>query len=107
MEDIIMKIINYLIPVVLGYCISVITSYRKKNKAVNNALKIMLQNNLTNTYFVYSTKKKITDYVYKNWLNMLDEYEALEGDDYIHILADRMKSWEIVRTDILNREETL
>jgi hypothetical protein len=107
MEDIIMKIINYLIPVVLGYCISIIGSYRKKNKAVNNALKIMLQNNLTNTYFVYSTKKKITDYVYKNWLNMLDEYEALEGDDYIHILADRMKDWEIVRTDILNREETL
>jgi hypothetical protein len=107
MEDIIMKIINYLIPVVLGYCISIIGSYRKKNKAVNNALKIMLQNNLTNTYFVYSTKKKITDYVYKNWLNMLDEYEALEGDDYIHILAERMKDWEIVRTDILNKEETL
>ena len=61
----------------------------------------MLQNNLTNTYFVYSTKKKIPDYVYRNWLNMLDEYEALEGDDYIHVLSDRMKTWEIVRTDIL------
>ena len=107
MEDIIIKIINYLIPVVLGYCISLIGSYRKKNKATNNALKIMLQNNLTNTYFVYSSKKKITDYVYKNWLNMLDEYEKLEGDDFIHVLADRMKSWEIVRTDILNNQENV
>lgn len=101
MEDIIVKIINYFIPLVLGYLISVVNNYRKKNKATNNALKIMLQNNLTNTYFVYSTKKKITDYVYRNWLNMLDEYEKLEGDDYIHNLADRMKNWEIVRTDIL------
>lgn len=102
MEDILIKIINYFIPLVLGYLISVVNNYGKKNKATNNALKIMLQNNLTNTYFVYSTKKKINDYVYRNWLNMLDEYEKLEGDDYIHVLADRMKNWEIVRTDILN-----
>jgi len=102
METIVMKIINYLIPLVLGYCISVIGNYKKKSKATNNALKIMLQSNLTNTYFVYSSKKKITDYVYRNWLNMLDEYENLEGDDYVHTLADKMKDWEIVRTDILN-----
>lgn len=102
METIVMKVINYLIPLVLGYCISVINNYKKKNKAITNAMKIMLQSNLTNTFFVYSTKKKITDYVYRNWLNMLDEYEKLEGDDYIHTLAEKMKDWEIVRTDILN-----
>lgn len=102
MEDIIIKIINYFIPLVLGYLISIVNNYRKKNKATNNALKIMLQNNLTNTYFVYSAKKQITDYVYRNWLNMLEEYENLKGDDYIHTLAERMKNWEIVRTDILN-----
>lgn len=108
MEDIIIKIINYLIPVVLGYCISLIGSYKKKNKATNNALKIMLQNNLTNTYFVYNAKKKIPDYVYKNWLNMLKEYENLDGDDFIHVLDENIKkSWEIVRTDILNQEEAL
>ena len=102
MEDIIIKVINVLIPVVLGYCINSIKSYKNKNSATTQALKIMLQNNLTNTYFVYSNKKKITDYVYKNWLNMLEEYEKLEGDDFIHVLADRMKTWEIVHTDILN-----
>lgn len=102
MEDIIVKVINVLIPIVLGYCINIIKNYRKKSNATNQALKIMLQNNLTNTYFVYSTKKKITDYVYKNWLNMLEEYEKLDGDDFIHVLADRMKTWEIVHTDILN-----
>lgn len=102
MEDIVMTILKVLIPTALGYCLNVIKNYRKKTNATNKALKIMLQNNLTNTYFVYSTKKKINDYVYRNWLNMLEEYENLEGDDYIHNLAERMKTWEIVRTDILN-----
>lgn len=100
-QQIIDIILKYIIPVILGYCISLLKSYKKKTNATNKALKIMLQNNLTNTYFVYSTKKKIPDYVYKNWLNMLEEYENLEGDDFIHTLADKMKSWEIVRTDIL------
>lgn len=101
-EQIIDIVLKYIIPIILGYCISLIKNYKKKANATNKALKIMLQSNLTNTYFVYSTKKKIPDYVYKNWLNMLEEYENLEGDDYIHTLAERMKSWEIVRTDILN-----
>lgn len=100
--EIIMVIIKYIVPIILGWCFNVIRNYKKKTTATNKALKIMLQSNLTNTYFVYSTKKKIPDYVYRNWLNMLDEYENLEGDDYIHTLADRMKQWEIVRTDILN-----
>ena len=100
-KQIITIIINFLVTGALGYSLNAIKNYRSKNNATNRALKIMLQNNLTNTYFVYSTKKKIPDYVYKNWLNMLDEYEALEGDDYIHNLADKMKNWDIVRTDIL------
>jgi protein tyrosine phosphatase len=101
-EQIIRTILQFILTGALGYCVSVIKNYKKKSNATNKALKIMLQNNLTNTYFVYSTKKKIPDYVYKNWLNMLDEYEALEGDDYIHTLAAKMQSWEIVRTDILD-----
>ena len=101
-EQAIKTIIQFILTGALGYCVSVIKNYKKKTTATNKALKIMLQNNLTNTYFVYSTKKKIPDYVYRNWLNMLDEYEALEGDDYIHTLATKMQSWEIVRTDILN-----
>jgi protein tyrosine phosphatase len=104
-QEIIIKVVNYLIPVILGYCISVINNHKKKQTATNQALKIMLQNNLTNTYFVYSTKKKIPDYVYKNWLNMLDEYENLDGDDYIHALANKMEDWDIVRTDILEVKE--
>lgn len=100
-QDILEKIINILLPIVLGYCFSIIKNNKKRNNATNNALKIMLQNNLTNTYYVYSNKKKIPDYVYRNFLNMLKEYENLEGDDYIHTLAEKMKAWEFTKTDIL------
>lgn len=100
-KEIIDTILKFVLTGALGYSVSLIKGFKKKASATNNALKIMLQNNLTNTYFVYSTKKKIPDYIYRNWLNMLEEYENLKGDDYIHTLADRMKSWEIVRTDIL------
>lgn len=94
-------VVNFVVTGGLGYAVATIKNYKKKTNATNKALKIMLQNNLTNTYYVYSTKKKIPDYVYRNWLNMLEEYENLEGDDYIHTLAEKMKSWELTRTDIL------
>lgn len=102
MKEILDIAIRYIVPLLLGYCINIIKNYKKKTTATNKALKIMLQNNLTNTYFVYSSKKKIPDYIYRNWLNMLEEYENLKGDDYIHTLAIKMQNWEIVRTDILN-----
>ena len=107
-EQIIKAVVSFIVTGVLGYLVAVVKNYKKKLKTKDEeeqllkvALMTMLQSNLTNTYFVYSTKKKIPDYVYRNWLNMLDEYEALEGDDYIHTLSKKMESWEIVRTDIL------
>ena len=100
-EQIIKTILQFFLTGALGYCVSVIKNYKKKNGSISNALKIMLQTNLTNTFYYYADEKKIPDYIYKNWLTMLKEYENLGGDDYVHTLADKMKSWELVRTDIL------
>lgn len=97
-EQIIKSIINFAVPVLLGYAVASI----KGRRSIKNAIKIMLQNNLSNTFYVYDDRKQIPDYIYKNWLSMLKEYENLGGDDYIHTLADKMKLWDIVRTDILN-----
>lgn len=103
MKEILMVIVKYLVPIILGWCLNVIRSYRKKTTATNKALKIMLQSNLTNTYFVYSTKKKIPDYVYRNWLNMFKEYKNLGGNDFIDTIANKMETWEFVHTDIINQ----
>jgi len=107
-EKIITTIITFCLTTALGYCLSSLKNYKeniKKNrdneKIQNQALLMLLQNTLTNTYFNYEKEGEIPDYVYKNWLNLLKAYEALDGDDYIHTLAGKMKGWKIVKTDIL------
>lgn len=107
-DKIISTIVTFLVSGALGYCVKTIKAYKEKkeqcdknNEVQNQALVMMLQNSLTNTYFVYEQLGEIPDYVYKNWLNMLKVYESLDGDDYVHTLADKMKTWKLVKTDIL------
>ena len=109
-DKILSTIVTFIISGALGYCVKTIKSYKEKiekeksNENIQNqALVMMLQNSLTNTHFVYQQLGQIPDYVYKNWLNMLKVYESLGGDDYIHVLAEKMKNWEIVKTDILDK----
>ena len=107
-DKIISTIVTFVISGMLGYAVKTIKAYKQKkeecdknNEVQNQALVMMLQNSLTNTYFVYEKLGEIPDYIYKNWLNMLKVYEGLDGDDYIHILASKMKDWKIVKTDVL------
>lgn len=109
-DKIILTIVTFLISSALGYCVKAIKGFKEKadrekqnEKVQNSALMTMLQNSLTNTYFVYEKLGEIPDYVYKNWLNLLKAYEGLNGDDYIHVLADKMKTWKLVKTDILEK----
>ena len=99
-ETIIRSAISVIVSGMIGYGISQI----KGLKSIKQSLMIMMQSNLTNTYFAYENIGKIPDYVYKNWLNELKGYESLGGDDYVHVLAEKMKKWEIVKTDILKKE---
>lgn len=97
-------IINTSLGIIVSGLIGFLFGQVKSFKAIKNSLMIMLQSNLTNTYFAYEKMGKIPDYVYKNWLNELKGYEALDGDDYVHVLAEKMKDWEIVKTDVLEKE---
>lgn len=108
LENILKAVINYVVPLILGYCVSRIKVYKdklkqeKENENVQNmALLTLLQSQLTNTYFVYNELKQIPDYILKNWINLLKVYENLGGNDYVHTLEENMKKWEIVKTDIL------
>ena len=103
-EQVIKTIISYVLPLIVGFLIAKVNGYRKKNDGLKNGVMTMLQSNLTNTYYYYETIKKIPDYIYKNFLNELKAYEDLGGNDYVHILADHMKNWEITRTDILKEK---
>lgn len=107
-ETVMKTIISLAVSGLFGYLIGRIKDYKKKlkeNKEEANMLKVammtMLQSNLTNTYFAYEKMKEIPDYIYRNWLNSLAIYEKLGGDDYIHTIAEKMKKWDFVKTDIL------
>lgn len=107
-ETIIKSAIGVIVSGALGYCISKIKSYKNAIKEkeqekdlLKEAMMTMLQGSLTNTFYVYEELGKIPDYVYKNWLNQKKIYEELGGNDYIHILADKMKKWNFEKTDIL------
>lgn len=93
---------------IIGYLISILKKYKEKftqknenEKLQNTALQALLKGQLTNTYFVYNELKKIPDYAYQNFLDMLQVYESLDGDGFIHTIARKMESWEITKTDIL------
>jgi len=107
-QTIISTAITFIISSILGYCVSVIKQYKKKvedktenEKLQNIALQTLLKSQLTNTYFVYQELGEIPDYVYQNFLDILQVYEALGGNSYIHTIAHKMESWKITKTDIL------
>lgn len=109
MKETIMKtVVSLIISGAFGYLIGLLKNYKKKLKDKNEesellrtALMTMLQSNLTNTYYVYEKQKEIPDYIYRNWINSFNIYKRLGGNDYIHTIADKMKKWEFVKTDIL------
>lgn len=108
-ETIMNTIITVIVSAIFGYLIGRIRDYKKKLQdkheesiMLKEALMTMLQSNLTNTFYVYDSKKKIPDYVYRNWNNSKDIYEKLGGNDYIHVLSEKMKKWEFTKTDVLN-----
>lgn len=108
MQTIITTTLSALTGLVIGFLINKLKEYYNKienskenNNIQNEALKLLLQSNLTNAFFVYDETKRVKDYQYKNWLNMLKIYEVLGGDDYIHELEQRMKTFDIIKTDIL------
>lgn len=103
------SVLSILVSGLIGYLIGLIKTYKKKLKdkqdeseMLKEALMTMLQSNLTNTFYVYDTKKKIPDYIYRNWNNSKEIYEKLGGNDYIHVLSEKMKKWDFTKTDILD-----
>ena len=109
-QTIINTAITFIVSSILGYCISAIRGYNKKlkeksenEKTQNEALKTLLQTQLTNMYFVYAEMGEISDYMLKNWNNLFKIYKKLGGNDYCDMLNQKMRNWKIVKTDILDK----
>lgn len=108
MNTILTTALSTITGLVIGYVVSKLKDYGKKNRELkennkrqNEALKLLLQNNLTNIYFVYQKLGEIPDYVYRNWKNMFHIYKILGGNDFVDSLDIRMNKFKIVRTGLL------
>lgn len=107
-ETIIKSVIGVLVSGALGFCISKIKDYKKKLKEkdeekelTKEAMMIILQGSITNTYYVYDEIGEIPDYVLKGWYNQKTIYEKLGGDDYVHVLEEKIKDLKIKKTGVL------
>ena len=107
-EKIILTIITFLVSSLLGYSLGKIKELRnlikkkaEKEQAQNEALKCLLQNSLTNIYYVYNEVGELPDYALKNWVNLLKAYEELDGDDYVHELDIRIKKMKVKVTGVV------
>ena len=104
----IITVIGFIATSFLGYLSAKVKLYHKKlkckedNENIQNiAIKTILKSQLTKTYFVYSELKEIPDYVYQDFLDMLEVYESFGGNGFVHTLAKKMETWDITKTDIL------
>ena len=105
----ILTVVGFCVTGLLGFLVAQVKQYKKREKEekeerelLKNGLKMLLQSNLTNVFYVHSALGKIEDYKLKNWYNELKEYYALDGNDYMHVLEEKMSKLEIIHTGILN-----
>ena len=103
-----LTVVGFVVTGVLGFLVAQIKQYRKREKEdkkerelLKNGVKMLLQSNLTNVFYVHNELGYIEDYKLKNWYNELKEYYALGGNDYMHVLEEKMSKLKIIHTDIL------
>lgn len=101
MQTAINTVITILASSIVGYAISTVKNYKKRDKSQSKALLSLLRKDLSDTYFIYDMVKKMPDYVYQNFLEELEAYEDLGGNGFIHNIAHKMENWELTKTDVL------
>lgn len=104
----VLTIVGFCITGLLGFFTAQIKQYKKKEKddekereLLKNGVKMLLQSNLTNVFYVHNELGQIEDYKLKNWFNELKEYYALGGNDYMHVLEEKMSKLKIIHTGVL------
>ena len=104
----VLTIVGFCVTGLLGFLVAQIKQYKKKEKddkeereLLKNGVKMLLQSNLTNVFYVHNELGQIEDYKLKNWFNELKEYYALGGNDYMHVLEEKMSKLKIIHTDVL------
>lgn len=87
LDEIVMKIIlaviGFVVPGILGYFVATIKNYKKKENIQQEALKCLLRSAITSKYYVYSELKCIPLYEKENLNYMNEQYVRMGGNSYI------------------------
>ena len=94
-ETIINTIISYIIPLILGYLICLMKSYREREKMQQEALKCLLRSNITSKYYVYTELNEIPLYEKENINYMYEQYVKMKGNSYVGGLVEEINRLQI------------
>ena len=94
-ETVINTIISYIIPLILGYLICLMKSYREREKMQQEALKCLLRSNITSKYYVYTELKEIPLYEKENINYMYEQYIKMKGNSYVGGLVEEINRLQI------------
>lgn len=94
-ELIIKSIINYIIPLLLGYFICGIKNYRKRDASQEEALKCLLRSTITSKYFVYTELGSIPDYEKENINYLAECYFSMGGNSYVQTIVKEINKLSI------------
>ena len=94
-ETVINTIISYIIPLILGYLICLMKSYRERDKMQQEALKCLLRSNITSKYYVYTELKEIPLYEKENINYMYEQYVKMKGNSYVGALVVEINKLQI------------
>ena len=94
-ETVINTIISYIIPLILGYLICLMKSYRERDKMQEEALKCLLRSNITSKYYVYNELKEIPLYEKENINYMYEQYVKMKGNSYVGGLVEEINRLQI------------
>jgi len=107
-NTIISTILTFLVSSILGYCVSVIKSYKKQKSEIltefgelKESQLMDMKNDLSNKFFIYDSMEEIEDYLVYAFREKCERYFHLGGDSWIHPMYDKSFMWKMKQTGYL------
>ena len=91
LDEIISKIIGFIVPALLGFIIA----YFKSQSEQKKALKCLLRSAITKIYYKYTDLGSIPIYEKENVAYLYAQYKAMKGNSYIDDLYPKIMSLPI------------
>lgn len=90
METIIATALSTITGLVIGFLVSKIQNFNKKEKNEKTTLQALLRNAITSKYYVYTELGSIPDYERRNLIYLFEEYKKWKGNSYVAQIMEEM-----------------